>query len=60
MDPESTGALISQVLDYLSSLTSGMKSLAKIIGLKLTCFSFLENVDCLSFLVVIFIKVFNR
>ena len=56
--PESTRALTSRVLDCLYFFTAGMTSLTKIIGLKCTCFSFLLDLVCLSFLYG-FCRVFN-
>ena len=59
LSPELTRYLTSRVLDYLPLLPAGMTGLTKIIGLKWTCFSFLENLDCLSFLLVCFLRVLN-
>ena len=56
--PESTRALTSRVLECLSFLPAGMTSLTKIIGLKCTCFSFLLDLVCLTFLDG-FHRVFN-
>ena len=57
--PKSTRALTSRVLDCLSFLPAGMTSLIKIIGQKYTCFSFLLDLVCLSFLDG-FCRVLNR
>ena len=51
LDPESTRALTSRVLDCLSFLPSWITSLTKIIGLKCMCFSLLLDLFCLSLLV---------
>ena len=58
--PESTRYLNSRVLDCVSFLPTGVKSLTKIIGLKWTCFSFLLDLVCLYFLLVGFLCVLNR
>ena len=60
LSPESTRYLISRVLYCLSFLPDVMNSLTKIIGVKWTCFSFLEDLDCLSFLLVGFCRLFKR
>ena len=57
--PELTRSLTSRVLDCLSFLPAGVTSLTKIIGLKCTCFSFLLDLVCLSFLDG-FRRFFNR
>ena len=57
--PEYTRALTSRVLECLYFLPAGMTSLTNIIGLKCTCFSFLFDLVCLSFLDC-FCGVFNR
>ena len=58
--PGSTRSLTSRFLDCLSFLPTVMTSLTKMIGLKWACFSFLEDLVCLSFLLVGFCRVFNR
>ena len=57
--PDSTRYLTSRVLDCLFFLPAGMTILTNIIGLKCTCFSFLLDLVCLSFLDG-FCRVFNR
>ena len=56
--PDSAGALTSRVLDCLYFLPAAMNSLTKIIGMKYTCFSFLLDLVCLSYLYG-FCRVFN-
>ena len=59
LDPESTRALTSQVLDCLYFFSAVMASLTNIIVLKCTCFSFLLDLVCLSLLFGLHI-MFNR
>ena len=52
-------ALNSQVFDFMSFLHAEITFLTKIIFLKCTCFSFLLDLVCVSFL-DFFCRVFNR